>query len=51
MGPTELPNSCCIELNSNADKRVFEILEEKVAFLTVPILYIQLSFHPDEDTD
>lgn len=51
MGPTELPNSRCIELNSNADKRVLEILEEKIAFLPVPMLYIHLRFHADEDTD
>jgi hypothetical protein len=29
----------------------FEILEEKIAFLAVPILDIHLSFHADEDTD
>jgi hypothetical protein len=51
MGPTELPNGRCIELNSNADKRFLEILEEKIAFLTVPILYVHLGFHADEDTD
>lgn len=47
MGPAEFPNGRCIQLNSNADKRVFEILEEKVAFLAVPILYIHLGFHAD----
>ena len=51
MGPTKFPNDRCIKLNGNADKRVLEILEEKIAFLTVPILYIHLSFHTDEDTD
>lgn len=51
MGSTKLPNGRCIELNSNADKRVFEILKEKIALLAVPILDIHYGFHTDEDTD
>ena len=51
VGLTILPNGRCIKLNCNADKRVLEILEEKKAFLTVPILYVHLCLHADEDTD
>ena len=32
-------------------KGSFEILEEKIAFLAVPILYIHINFHANEDTD
>ena len=51
MGPTEFPNGSCIQFDGDTDKRVFEILEEKIALLAVPILYVHLGFHADEDTD
>jgi hypothetical protein len=51
MGPTEFPNGSCIQFDGDTDKRVLEILEEKIALLAVPILYVHLGFHADEDTD